>query len=115
MRFCWFCRDIVTVILSLVSSDAATRCTSGFNQTLYRRNRLWKNGKVATTGGSYTETKEQLGGLLVLEARDMNHALQLISQHPAVKPGSIFEIRPMGEMNEIIQKSEQRRRTLTAR
>jgi hypothetical protein len=75
----------------------------------------WRNGKVATTDGPYTETKEQLGGILVLEARDMNHAIQLMSQHPAVKYGSIFEIRPTGDMSEIIQKSEQRRRKLTAR
>ena len=75
----------------------------------------WKNGKVATTDGPYTETKEQLGGILVLEARDMNHAIQLMSQHPAVKYGSIFEIRPTGDMSEIIRKSEQRRRKLTAR
>jgi hypothetical protein len=34
----------------------------------------WKNGKVATTDGPYAETKEQLGGILVLEAHDMNHA-----------------------------------------
>ena len=35
----------------------------------------WKNGKVATTDGPYVETKEQLGGFLVLEARDLNHAV----------------------------------------
>jgi hypothetical protein len=75
----------------------------------------WKNGKVATTDGPYTETKEQLGGILVLEARDMNHAIQLMAQHPAVKYGSIFEIRPAGDMSEIIKNSEQRRRKLTAR
>jgi hypothetical protein len=75
----------------------------------------WKNDKVATTDGPYAETKEQLGGILVLEARDMNHAIQLMAQHPAVKYGSIFEIRPTGDMSEIIQKSEQRRRKLTAR
>jgi hypothetical protein len=45
----------------------------------------WKNGKVATTDGPYAETKEQLGGILVLEARDMNHAVQLMMQHPALK------------------------------
>ena len=39
----------------------------------------WKNGKVATTDGPYAETKEQLGGILVLEARDMNHAVQLMA------------------------------------
>jgi hypothetical protein len=41
----------------------------------------WKNGRVATTDGPYAETKEQLGGKLVLEARDLNHAIQLISEH----------------------------------
>src|SRR6186713_3266278 len=41
-----------------------------------------KDGKVVTTDGPYAETKEQLGGILVLEARDMNHAVQLIGQHP---------------------------------
>jgi hypothetical protein len=70
----------------------------------------WKNGKVATTDGPYAETKEQLGGILVLEARDMNHAVQLIAQHPAVKYGSIFEIRPVGDMSELMKASQQRRR-----
>src|SRR5579871_6495786 len=69
----------------------------------------WKNGKVATTDGPYAETKEQLGGILVLEARDMNHAVQLISQHPALKYGSIFEIRPAADLNEMIKQSERRR------
>jgi hypothetical protein len=75
----------------------------------------WKNGKVATTDGPYTETKEQLGGILVLEARDMNHAVQLMSQHPALKYGSLFDIRPAGDLSEIIQASEQRRRIGAAR
>ena len=75
----------------------------------------WKNGKVATTDGPYAETKEQLGGIGVLEARDMNHALQLMSQHPAMKYGTIWEIRPVGDMSEIMKASEQRRRKKTAR
>jgi hypothetical protein len=75
----------------------------------------WKNGKVATIDGPYTETKEQLGGIIVLEARDMNHAVQLIGLHPALTYGNIFEIRPAGDMNEIMKASEQRRRKNTAR
>ena len=70
----------------------------------------WKNGKVATTDGPYAETKEQLGGILVLEARDINHAQQLMAQHPALRFGSIFEIRPVGDMSEVLRASEQRRR-----
>jgi hypothetical protein len=73
----------------------------------------WKNGKAATTDGPYAETKEQIGGILVLEARDMNHAQQLMAQHPALKFGSIFEIRPVGDMSEIAKASEQRRRAVT--
>jgi len=69
----------------------------------------WKNGKVATTDGPYAETKEQLGGFGVLEARDMNHAVQIIAQHPSLKYGSIWEIRPAGDMSEIKKASEQRR------
>jgi len=45
----------------------------------------WKNGKVSITDGPYAETKEQLGGILVLEARDLNHAIQLMSKQPGVK------------------------------
>jgi len=69
----------------------------------------WKNGKVLTTDGPYAETKEQLGGILILEARDLNHAAQLMAQHPAVKYGNIFEIRPTADMSEIMKASEQRR------
>ena len=65
----------------------------------------WKNGKVATTDGPYAETKEQLGGILILEARDMNHAVQLMTQHPALTFGNIFEVRPAGDMSEIIRAS----------
>jgi hypothetical protein len=75
----------------------------------------WKNGKVAMTDGPYAETKEQLGGLFVLEARDMNHAVQLMAQHPGLKYGSVFEIRPAADMSEAVKASEQRRRQKTAR
>src|SRR6201987_5506373 len=75
----------------------------------------WKKGKVATTDGPYAETKEQLGGIQILEARDMNHAVQLMSQHPALKYGTLWETRPAGDMSEIMKESEQRRRQNTAR
>jgi len=75
----------------------------------------WKNGKVATTDGPYAETKEQLGGILVLEARDMNHAVQLMAQHPALTYGNNFEIRPAQDMNEVMKASGQRQRRNTAR
>ena len=74
----------------------------------------WKNGKVAVTDGPYAETKEQLGGIQVLEARDLNHAIQLISQSPGVKlKCGTIEIRPAAEISELIRQSERRRREAT--
>ena len=55
-----------------------------------------KNGEVEVTDGPYAETKEMLGGILLLEARDLNHAIALMSKHPGVKIGP-FEIRPANE------------------
>jgi hypothetical protein len=51
----------------------------------------------------------------VLEARDLNHAIQLISQHPAVRYGTPFEIRPAADLNEMMKESEQRRQKNIAR
>lgn len=55
-----------------------------------------KNGSVEVTDGPYAETKEMLGGILLLEARDLEQAIALMSQHPGVKVGP-FEIRPADE------------------
>jgi hypothetical protein len=68
----------------------------------------FRNGKVAVTDGPYAETKEQLGGILILEASDLNHAIQLMSKHPGVRAGP-FEIRPAADLAEMIRDSEQRR------
>ncbi len=73
----------------------------------------WKNGKVAVTDGPYAETKEQLGGILILEARDLNHAIELMSRHAGVKYGP-FEIRPAADLTEMIRESERRRRRASA-
>ena len=68
----------------------------------------FRNGKVSVTDGPYAETKEQLGGILILEARDLNHAIQLMSKHPGVRGGP-FEIRPAADLTEMIRDSERRR------
>lgn len=68
----------------------------------------WRDGKVSVTDGPYAETKEQIGGILILEARDLNHAIQLMSKHPGVKMGP-FEIRPAADLCDMIQQSEERR------
>ena len=76
----------------------------------------WNNGKVATTDGPYAETKEQVGGIQILEARDLNHAIQLVSQLPGFKYGlGPIEIRPLADLTEMIKESEQRRGKSTAR
>lgn len=63
----------------------------------------YQNGRVVVTDGPYAETKEQLGGILILEAKDLNHAIQLMSLHPGVRLGGPFEIRPADEsINELV-------------
>ena len=64
-----------------------------------------KDGEVQVTDGPYVETKETLGGILLLEARDLNHAIALMSKHPAVRVFGVttFEIRPADEaMNRLV-------------
>jgi hypothetical protein len=76
----------------------------------------WKNGKAVMTDGPFAETKEQLGGIQVLEARDLNHAIQLISQSPGLRLGcGRIEIRPAADISELMKASEQRRRQAAAR
>lgn len=72
----------------------------------------YQNGKVSVMDGPYAETKELLGGLLILEARDLNHATQLISNHPGMKMGP-WEIRPVEDMSQMIWESERRRSVRT--
>ena len=64
----------------------------------------WKGSKVLVTDGPFAETREQLGGLLVLEAKDLNHAIQLIAEHPGLRLGGPFEIRALDD--EITARSE---------
>jgi len=51
-------------------------------------------GKLSTTDGPFMETKEQLGGFYLIEARDLNEALQIAGRIPSVKTGTI-EVRPV--------------------
>ena len=53
-----------------------------------------RNGKVSTTDGPFAETKEQLGGYYLIEARDLNDAIQVASKIPSARTGSV-EIRPI--------------------
>jgi hypothetical protein len=71
------------------------------------------NGNLSITDGPYAETKEQIGGILVLAANDLDHAIELMSQHPGVKAGP-FEIRPADDLEAMKRASEQRRAAATA-
>ena len=53
-----------------------------------------RNGKVSTTDGPFAETKEQLGGYYLVEARDLNDAIQVASRIPSARTGSV-EVRPI--------------------
>jgi hypothetical protein len=55
-----------------------------------------RDGEVQVTDGPFVETRETLGGFLLLEARDLNHAIALMSKHPGMKI-TTFEIRPANE------------------
>ena len=55
-----------------------------------------RNGKVSTTDGPFAETKEQLGGFYLIEAKDLNEAVQIASRIPSARFGSI-EVRPLVE------------------
>ena len=56
-----------------------------------------RNGNTATTDGPFAETKEQLGGFLAIDVRDLNDAIRLAATFPAARFGSI-EVRPMKEL-----------------
>jgi len=57
-----------------------------------------RNGKLSTTDGPFAETREQLGGFYMIEAKDLNEALQIAARIPSVKTGSI-EVRPVMTFN----------------
>jgi hypothetical protein len=57
-----------------------------------------RNGKISSTDGPFAETKEQLGGYYLINARDLNDAIQVASKIPSAKFGSI-EVRPIMEFN----------------
>ena len=58
-----------------------------------------RDGQTITTDGPFAETKEALGGFYLVEARDLDHALQLAAACPGAKFGSI-EVRPVFEFDE---------------
>ncbi len=66
------------------------------------------SGKVTVTDGPYANTKEELGGILVVEAPDLDHAVQIVSKHPGLKGGP-FEVRPGADLSAMAADSARRR------
>jgi hypothetical protein len=58
-----------------------------------------RNGRLSVTDGPFAETKEQLAGFYLIEARDLNEAIQLASKIPPAAVGCI-EIRPIRPIRE---------------
>src|SRR5918998_767483 len=58
-----------------------------------------RNGKVSTTDGPFAETKEQLGGFYLIEAKDLNEAIQIAAKIPSARFGQI-EIRPVVDFSQ---------------
>jgi len=99
--------------LSESASQALTDESLAFDQTLRDRGHLLaaqalepvsaattvriRNGKVSVTDGPFAETHEQIGGFLLIEAKDLNEAIQLASKIPPIRLGGI-EVRPIKEL-----------------
>jgi hypothetical protein len=58
-----------------------------------------RSGKLSTTDGPFAETREQLGGFYLINARDLNDAIQVASKIPSARLGSV-EVRPIVEFNQ---------------
>jgi hypothetical protein len=57
-----------------------------------------RNGRTSTTDGPFAETKEQLGGFYLIEARDLNDAIQVAARIPSARLGCV-EVRPIMEFD----------------
>jgi len=60
-----------------------------------------REGKTLKTDGPFAETREQLGGYYLLEAKDLNEAIQIAAKIPGAKTGSV-EVRPIMEVPESV-------------
>jgi hypothetical protein len=73
-----------------------------------------RSGKVSTTDGPFAETKEQLGGFFLVEAKDLNEAIGIASRIPSARWGSV-EVRPVVDFSQEAAKREQAAGATTSR
>lgn len=78
--------------------DAEGRFAAGFalQDSAQATTLRWQGGRATPVDGPFAETKEMLGGILILEAKDKDEALAIMSRHPAIRIGP-FEVRPADE------------------
>ncbi len=70
-----------------------------------------RSGKVSVTDGPFAETKEQLAGFYMIDARDLDDAIQLASKIPPARVGSI-EVRPVRPIRETVARAESQQRKI---
>lgn len=113
MKFlCLICAEKVMEQMPVAEADRHYREYAEFTEDIRRSghyigcNRLLppahattirvRNGKVSTTDGPWVETKEQLGGYYLIEARDLNEAIRIAAKIPGAAKGCV-EVRPVAE------------------
>jgi len=72
-----------------------------------------RNGRVSVTDGPFAETKEQLAGFYLIEAKDLNEAIQTAAMIPPAREGSV-EVRPVRELNPKISHCSHHSRSVTS-
>ena len=71
-----------------------------------------RNGKVSLTDGPFAETKEQLAGFYMIDARDLNEAIQVASKIPPARIGCV-EVRPIRPIREAVAAAKTQQRTMS--
>ena len=70
-----------------------------------------RNGRLSITDGPFAETKEQLAGFYMIEARDLNEAIQIAAKNPPAREGRI-EVRPIRPIRETVAQAESQQREI---
>src|SRR5437660_186444 len=91
VRDCLDYDDILRLSGNLIQAQALRPARTG--ATLRSR-----NGQVLISDGPFIETKEQLGGIMMIEASDLSQAIHLLSKHPCMAVEGTLEIRPINEV-----------------
>ncbi len=117
MKYICLCYDEERKLKAMSKSewDAIVREVHTYNEELQKKGTLItaealqsvqmsttvrvRNGKVSTTDGPFAETKEQLGGFFLINARDLNEAIQVASRLPGARLGCI-EVRQTMELSQ---------------